>query len=174
MNSSSGWNQTLKTEPAPEISKTRGGGKIVLRPATLDDAGVMFSWQCAPEVRRFSRNQEPPTWEIHCGWLRSAIDDEGCRLSVILEDDVPVGVLRLDRLPERSRAKRVACLEVSILVAPSHHRRGIATAALRAARTANPGAMLYAMILPDNTASAALFRQCGYSKVGKWFVNCSE
>ena len=55
-------------------------------------------------------------------------------------------------------------LQVSILIAPSHHRQGIGRLALRLARRLVPGEVLVAEVLPENDASHALFTSAGYRR----------
>ena len=70
-------------------------------------------------------------------------------------DGLPVGVLRLDRCDARS-------FEVSILIAPAWHGRGIGKAALAAARRLVPDSAIIAEVLAGNRPSHQLFRAAGF------------
>jgi RimJ/RimL family protein N-acetyltransferase len=137
-----------------------GGAAVTLRPATAADGSLMLDWQRHPETRRFARNSRPPDAAEHWAWLARKLADPGCIFTIIEEDGVPAGVLRLDRSgldgePEQG-------YEVSILVAPDRYRRGLGLAALRLARRLVPEAPLLAEILPGNAGSAALFARAGF------------
>jgi RimJ/RimL family protein N-acetyltransferase len=77
---------------------------------------------------------------------------------IVLHGNTPVGVLRLDR--------QAGGTEVSILVDPQFQGRGIAAAALRIAHFVYDGESFVATVHPQNQASAALFRGCGYRPDG--------
>jgi RimJ/RimL family protein N-acetyltransferase len=67
-------------------------------------------------------------------------------------------VLRFDRII----GDRFDAWEVSIFVAPSKKRLGIAEAALDLGRWLLPESELVAEVLPQNKASHRLFRKAGY------------
>jgi UDP-2,4-diacetamido-2,4,6-trideoxy-beta-L-altropyranose hydrolase len=143
----------LPPEPAAE------GVPVTLRLASSGDSDIMFTWQSDERTRRFARTPEPPSLEEHETWLRSCLADPQRILALILHDEAPAGMLRLDRLTTAGRPDEY---EVSIVIAPDKYRRGIATAALALGRKLLPRARLYAEVLPDNEASHALFRRAGF------------
>jgi UDP-2,4-diacetamido-2,4,6-trideoxy-beta-L-altropyranose hydrolase len=71
-------------------------------------------------------------------------------------------MLRMDRKGEKG-------WEVSILIDAARHGRGIGAAALAAARRLVPEASLLAEVLPENTASHALFARAGYRRMNGWY-----
>jgi RimJ/RimL family protein N-acetyltransferase len=74
--------------------------------------------------------------------------------------EAPVGVVRFERIAERPQSR-----EIGIQVAPEHRRRGIASAALRAAteHARRSGLKeLVAHIRPENVASVRAFERVGY------------
>src|SRR5574341_539311 len=95
---------------------------VSLRPARPEDAALLFAWQQHPETRRYACNPEPPTWEEHLQWLGGVLADDTRTLLIAEQDSHAVGMLRLDTRSERR--------EVSIVVAPGLHRRGIGSAML--------------------------------------------
>jgi RimJ/RimL family protein N-acetyltransferase len=126
---------------------------------TAADSDLVLAWQCAPGVRRFSRNSAPPSAEDHARWFTAKLADPNCIFNMIHHDGRPAGVLRFDRLaPDRD------AFEVSILVAPELQGRNIAGAALAQGRRLVPWAEFHAEVLPGNAASAALFARSGYSR----------
>ena len=89
-------------------------------------------------------------------WLEKCLADPARILTLILHDGAPVGVLRFDRHGTTSAH------EISILVDPSQHGRGIAAAALRLGKCLFRGAVLRAEVDPANTPSRALFDRAGF------------
>lgn len=154
---------------ALDTLKAADGQPIGLRPATLDDVDILFEWQRHPETRRYARNPAVPDYGEHYDWMVGCLHDPERRLEVITHGGEPVGALRLDLLAGAiSDDER---WEVSIYVAPDKYRFGIGEAVLAMARALLPNAELVADIHPDNHASLALFRKCGYVRRGNVYVN---
>ncbi|HEY7609111.1 MAG TPA: UDP-2,4-diacetamido-2,4,6-trideoxy-beta-L-altropyranose hydrolase [Alphaproteobacteria bacterium] len=140
-----------------------GGSPVRLRPARRTDSDCMLAWQRDPRTRAFAkRTTAAPTADEHAAWIARKLHDPACVLQMILHGGEPAGVLRLDLA-----AAEPESWTVSIYVAPTHYRRGIARAALAFARRLRPGATLLAEVLPGNAASHALFRAAGYTAKGE-------
>ena len=140
---------------------------IRLRPATLEDGKIMLDWQTHPATRRYSRNPLPPRPEEHQKWLNNKLAEPDCVFNLILHDEKPAGVVRLDPTP--AKAGRDS-FEISVLVDPRLHGMGIATAAIRLATEMIPGARLVAEVDPRNIASAALFEGAGFRRDDRCYV----
>jgi len=143
---------------APE--RADDGGDVVLRPAALADGGIMLAWQRHPATRRYARDPGIPSEAGHWAWLERKLADPDCLFNIIVHDRAPAGILRLDRAAE-SRG-----FEVSILVAPEHHRLGLGRAALELAGRLVPEAELLAEVHPENAASHSLFLSAGFHRNG--------
>ncbi len=66
--------------------------KLHLRPATLDDAKILFDWRNDSETRKHSGNQKEISWNEHLSWFNSKPDS---RLIYIAEvNGIPVGTIR--------------------------------------------------------------------------------
>ncbi len=140
------------------------GRDVTLRAVRPDDAAIMLQWQKRPATRRFARNPAGPTEAEHLQWFARKLADPRCIFNMIDCDGESAGVLRLDRTESGKE------LEVSILTAPKHQRRGIALAALRLAHRLVPHESLLANVLEGNMASQRLFERAGYDAVGRgWF-----
>ncbi len=137
----------------------RDGRAVRLRLAERRDSDLMLAWQTIPEVRRYARHPELPTRAEHLAWMEASLANPDRILTLILEDDVPVGVLRFDRVDTAS------AFEISILVDPRRHGRGIAAAALRLGQTLFRGTALHAEVAPENTASQRLFQGAGFRTI---------
>jgi UDP-2,4-diacetamido-2,4,6-trideoxy-beta-L-altropyranose hydrolase len=135
------------------------GGTITLRPANAGDLARLLAWQREPAARAFARNPRIPTSDEHEAWLARTLVDPNGLLSIVMCDNEPAGMLRLDRLrpSERGEAR-----EVSILVSQAFHRRGIALQALALGHQLVPHATLIGEVLPGNEASHQLFKNAGF------------
>ncbi|MBF0295802.1 MAG: UDP-2,4-diacetamido-2,4,6-trideoxy-beta-L-altropyranose hydrolase [Magnetococcales bacterium] len=134
------------------------GRPVRLRPATLNDARLVWTWQQEPGIRRHARQPRPPAWEEHLAWMTDRLADPGTLFHLILHGEEPAGLLRFDRLPDGR-------YEVSILVATASQRLGLAAEAVRLGRFLLPEATLLAWIKPENSASLALFAKAGYRRL---------
>lgn len=137
------------------------GRLITLRLAKPHDEKLILTWQQHPTTRRFSRNPKVPTGAEHQRWFKARLADPDCLLTLIVVDDTPAGVLRLDPLPKQTTGS-APVFEISILVSPDYRGLGVASEALWFARRWRQNAIIVAEVLPGNEASAALFAAAGY------------
>jgi UDP-2,4-diacetamido-2,4,6-trideoxy-beta-L-altropyranose hydrolase len=143
------------------------GSPVILRPATQADSDMIFAWQSKPGMRRHFHDPRPPTQGEHAAWFAASLQSTERMLNVIEVDRQPAGVLRLDRLSEASERGFL----VSILVDPAFEGRGVAKAALRAARRLMAGQRLVAEVLDSNVASRRVFEASGYRPHDGLYVN---
>lgn len=134
-----------------------GGVQTLLRLARPSDVETIYGWQCQPEIRRFFRNPQPPSWDEHVAWFGERLINPACSLNIIMAEGRPAGVLRLDFDDDRA--------EVSILVAPEAQGRGIGRAALAQASYLAPRHELLAVVHADNHASRNAFLAAGFMVV---------
>lgn len=128
--------------------------RVALRPATADDALIVYQWQIAPGTRTFARNLNPPTLSDHLDWFARRLADPDCRLWIAIHNQSPCGFVRLDLHGDE--------WEVSIVVAPGLRGLGLGKAMLAEIDLASPGINLVAEILPGNDSSKRLFLSAGY------------
>jgi UDP-2,4-diacetamido-2,4,6-trideoxy-beta-L-altropyranose hydrolase len=148
--------------------RSANGAPVRLRPAAAEDEYSILEWQRSPGVRRFARNPDVPDAATHAAWMKATLNDPEVLLNIIECDHRAAGVLRFDRRPDRGS---LPAFEVSILLAPDHHRAGIGRAGLALARRLAPGAVLLAAIHRDNTPSLSLFHGAGYIADGAEFAS---
>lgn len=135
-------------------------GKLVsLRLAEPSDSNLMYGWQSMPEVRRYARCARSPSRGEHVAWMTDSLARPQRVLTLIRHETTPVGVLRFDRLDA------TPTYEVSILLDPRWHGRGIAAAALRLGQVLFRGALLRAEVDPANKASRKLFAAGGFHAI---------
>src|SRR3990167_6038492 len=136
---------------------TREGAWVRCRKLQASDSAILFQWQHHPSTRQFGRYPYPPGEAEHNEWLQQRLTDPQCVFHLLLYNDEPAGVLRLDRKTGRENV-----YEVSILTAPHYRRLGVAAAGLKLIRYMFPDWELHAEVLSGNEASHALFQSVGY------------
>ncbi|MEG3179099.1 UDP-2,4-diacetamido-2,4,6-trideoxy-beta-L-altropyranose hydrolase [Sphingomonas sp. LT1P40] len=146
----------------------RGARRVALRlladtlkvvPATLDHAELTHCWRDHPATRGVSRNAEPIRWDDHLTWLTRTLDDSTRTLWIGIIGETPVGVIRFDRLNDRSA-------EVSLYLDPTLHGLGLGRALLLAGEAAAAaGIDVHAEVLEGNIGSAGLFDSTGYRRI---------
>ena len=145
----------------PSISQPRRmPGKLQVRRACLDDAGMLFEWRNDLRTRRYFRNAAPLSRSGHMKWFSQTLANERSELLVVLFGGHAVGCVRFDIDSEQA--------QVSIYLDPSRHGRGLGGAVLHQAmewmHLAHPLVTLFcAEVLIENSASAKLFQRYGYS-----------
>lgn len=138
---------------------------VAVRPATMDDAGLLLAWANDPVTRAAGFHTDAIERDEHLAWLQRRLASPECRLYIGVQAGQPVGQVRVDR-------DEAGIAEVSIGVAPEARGRGVGRrlldAALAAARAdAQLGARAFrARVRPDNAASLALFRAAGFVESG--------
>ncbi|PJI41897.1 UDP-2,4-diacetamido-2,4,6-trideoxy-beta-L-altropyranose hydrolase [Ferrovibrio sp.] len=138
--------------------RDNAGNGIGLRPASFNDAELMFRWQTTPGARKWMRNSAAPSYAEHMAWWQRRLQMIDLDLYIV-EAPKPVGYVRVDGMADGRH-------EVSIMIDPDHAGRGVGTAALRALRRLLPELPLHAEIRPGNLASASIFAKAGYRQDG--------
>ncbi|KTS97076.1 hypothetical protein SB14R_06105 [Pseudomonas oryzihabitans] len=137
------------------------GPELRLRPASLDDAQLLWRGRNAERVRQASVNTDPIGWTQHQGWLQQVLAQPERRLLLIAETlDGPVGVLRFDRQADASA-------DVSLYLLPERLGQGWGEHLLRLGERAvsrhwSDLHSLQARVRPGNGASLRLFQRAGF------------
>jgi UDP-2,4-diacetamido-2,4,6-trideoxy-beta-L-altropyranose hydrolase len=134
---------------------------IHLRPATHDDARLLFEWANDPEVRAVSFNSDPIPWPDHERWFHSRLANTNAVLFIAQNDkEQPIGVARFEI------AAGVAT--ISITVAANFRGRGYGSQLIELASEMvlqRPDVTaVRALVKPDNIASARAFLVAGYEE----------
>lgn len=66
-----------------------------LRKADKLDADILFEWVNDPEVREASFRQDKIAYTEHFEWFKNTINDEKYNLFIFMNDNIPVGQIRL-------------------------------------------------------------------------------
>ncbi len=133
-----------------------------LRPATMEDAKLLFDWRDDPDTRFWSHNAAPLVWEDHLTWLERWLGapDRVIFVGEAIRTDDPIGVVRFDEQPDGTH-------EVGITVAPRFRGRGWAGKLLRAGLQHREGQTVIAQVMSENRRSRSLFASCGFRQVGE-------
>ncbi|MBN1900071.1 GNAT family N-acetyltransferase [Candidatus Sumerlaeota bacterium] len=137
-------------------------GKIMLRPATLEDAKLLFDWRNDSVTRDVSFSSEPIAWETHIPWLEKVLQNPSRKVYIgeRMEDHIPIGQVRFDLHSEEE-------IEINIAVAPAWRGRGLGTTLIREGvdriqRDFDGIRTIIALIKPDNAASRKAFQKNGF------------
>jgi RimJ/RimL family protein N-acetyltransferase len=131
---------------------------IELRPATIQDAEMLFEWRNDTKTRSWSRNSAEVVREEHASWLTKTLNDACRNLFVAEENGVPVGTVRADLAG--------GVYELSWTVAPNARGRGVAKrmVALLASEIPEP---IRAEVRTGNAASICVAEYAGMTYHGK-------
>lgn len=140
---------------------------IHFRKAVQDDSCLLHKWRNAEEVRRWSLDPSPISFEDHQRWFQSALKNPDRILLVAQRGSEPIGVIRFDC--DHGRAT------ISIYLAPGEIGNGLGLAMLRnagrwLAKERPDVGRIDAEILTANFASELTFREAGYEKFSGHYV----
>ena len=134
-----------------------------LRLASNADCARLLRWRNDPITVAMSRVANSVQRHAHEEWLRSVIADDQRVLLIAVENDEPVGTVRLDQTANDE-------WEISITVRPESRGLGVGAVMLRQAgeyTVRNLGApTIVADVKEENTASRHLFEAAGYKYAG--------
>lgn len=130
-----------------------------LRPATLEDARLLFEGRNGDSVRRWSPQSGVIDWTSHVRWLEACLHDSQRLLLIAELPDGPLGMLRYDR--------EEGAVEVSIYLFAGRFGLGWGQALLEQGeaclRRHWPDVQhLRARVMAENQVSLNLFRRAGY------------
>jgi RimJ/RimL family protein N-acetyltransferase len=125
--------------------------QFAIRPATNDDARLLFEWRNDESTRRMSKNRDVVRWEDHLDWLDRRLKMDSPNLFVFEERGTPVATFRIDDN------------DLSYTVGPEHRNRGIAKRMLTEIRSRF--GRLRAEVYAENVASIKVARSAGMDVV---------
>ena len=136
---------------------------LFMRHAKKSDSQILFKWRNHASVRRYSRNSGIISPDVHEEWFERKLDlaEGGSKILIFSNLIKHVGMSRLDSLIGNSA-------EISILVEPSMHGKGLGSKILgqsiEYAFLELNYSELHASIHPENSTSLALFSKFGFVK----------
>jgi len=136
---------------------------VTIRPMTAADAkAVLAIYQAGMDGGNASFEHTAPTWDAFDTSKLAAH-----RLVAVDEQDTVLGWVAVSAVS--SRAVYAGVVEHSVYVDPAAHGRGIGRALLQALIVSTEAAGIWTIqsgVFPENTASLALHRSCGFRTVG--------
>ena len=132
---------------------------LYIRNATKADLDLLFKWANDPIVRMNSFKTEPIPYENHVSWFNRIIADPSVLQYVLMEDDTPVGQIRLSIDGKEA--------EIGYSIANEFRGKGYGHIILQLVadevKNYHPEIdKLVAKVKPNNTASNKLFKSEGY------------
>lgn len=153
--------QLVDGRGAQRVAAALAGALLQIRPATADDAQLLFDGRNAEAVRRWSLETAVIEWPAHQQWLAANLRNSQRLLLIAEADDGPVGVLRYDL--------RGVEAEVSIYLFEGRFGLGWGRALLARGEafvtTRWPQlTAITAQVLPANQPSLKVFREAGFTQ----------
>ena len=157
-----------------ELVDGRGAKRVVaclrasglqLRPATPDDAALLWEWANDPVVRQAAFSTGPIPWDDHVAWLTERLADPDSSIYLASSpDDKPVGVVRFQR--------QGSTAEISVSVAQNRRGEGWGPVIVQAGvrRLFDEIAVVDAVtarVKPRNQASLTSFGDAAFAIVGE-------
>jgi len=133
--------------------------KITLKPADKSDLKRIFEWRNHPLVRGKSFNTGKISWGEHVGYWKKRLCSKGKHSLIVVADGNNTGLIRLDRMRESGD------YEVSIMIDPAMHGKGVGTTALKKTKEfarKKEIRRLHARIKAKNIGSIKAFEAAGF------------
>ncbi|MDT3314018.1 UDP-2,4-diacetamido-2,4,6-trideoxy-beta-L-altropyranose hydrolase [Pseudomonas sp. rhizo66] len=153
--------QLVDGRGALRVAAALSGAVLTIRPATQEDAQLLFDGRNAETVRRWSLTNAEIDWVQHVNWLTASLRNPQRLLLIAEADDGPVGVLRYDL--------RGFAAEVSIYLLEGRFGLGwgrslLARGEAFVSRHWPQVTAITAQVLPGNRASLNVFRDAGFTQ----------
>lgn len=138
---------------------------LLLRPATLEDAGLLLAWRNDPETRRQSETYHELSITDHTEWLTKSLAMPDRKLYIAENEGTPVGTVRSDESEDGT-------VELSWTIAPSERGKGLGKImVMQFAAEVHPGGTFLASIRKGNIASEKIAKALGLRVTGLKFPN---
>jgi RimJ/RimL family protein N-acetyltransferase len=136
--------------------------EITQRNATLADADVLLNWRNNASAREFSLQSELIAMDEHLKWLSGRLERVQFEpFFLFAEDQKVIGMSRLDVVSGQTNK-----YEISILVDPDQHKKGIGTRILNMTCESffslHPNKTIVARVRLNNFVSQKLFTRAGF------------
>ena len=130
---------------------------MLLRPATLEDAKLLFEWRNDPVMRMNARHTGEVLYETHLAWLQDSLGNP-LRTLLVAVDEVPIGTIRFDRLEDG--------FELSWMIGPQYRGKGLGTKMIAEA-IKNQRMNVMADIKNSNLPSISIAQKNGFVLLSK-------
>lgn len=132
---------------------------IDFREINIRDCELLFKWVNEKSVRKNSNTPELIKLENHIEWFNNKINDENCKIFIIIKNNIEVGQIRVEIL------KDIGIIDYSI--DKIFRGQGIGTEALKFIKLKLNNINLVGMVKKENKPSIKAFENAGYKKIDK-------
>lgn len=131
---------------------------IFLREVNAGDMERILAWRNDPLTRENSFNKEEISLSDHQKWFAGKMADENCLFYIMMDHDMPIGQLRIDRQDDIG--------EISYMIAPEARGKGYGSKILTLAQEIAKGEVkvLLGLVEKQNTASCKCFEKNGFAE----------
>ena len=134
---------------------------LYLRKAVLSDIDLYYDWANDPVVRINSFNSEHIPYEDHVNWFNQAILRDDIVMFVLMEDDIPIGQIRINITD--------AAAEISYSISSEFRGKGYGSKIVSLLLDVITNEMpeiktVIARVKPENTASVRVFEKTGFTR----------
>ncbi|MBD1912364.1 MULTISPECIES: GNAT family N-acetyltransferase [unclassified Leptolyngbya] len=144
---------------------------IYLRPATAEDARLLWQWTNDPHVRAVSFSTSPIPWENHTRWLQQKLTEPGCYLWIASHNGNSIGQVRFDTVCSGEA-------NISISLAPEMRGYGYGKLSLKTACyqvfQETDIHTIHAYIRVDNLVSIRAFEAANFIQSGQLTIQGCE
>lgn len=130
---------------------------IDFREINIRDCELLFKWVNEKSVRKNSNTPELIKLENHIEWFNNKINDENCKIFIIIKNNIEVGQIRVEIL------KDIGIIDYSI--DKMFRGQGIGTEALKFIKLKLNNINLVGMVKKENKPSIKAFENAGYKKI---------
>jgi RimJ/RimL family protein N-acetyltransferase len=139
--------------------------ELSLRPATIDDAALLFDWRNDSAVRASAFDQSLFSFDVHRAWLKSKLECRDCMIWILESDGEPLGQIRYDRVG--------TCAEIDIAVSETQRGKGLGSKLLQMSADKACHRLgvdrLVGIVKDENPASCRAFEKAGFQRIGAVF-----
>lgn len=141
--------------------------ELSFRQVNPDDVDLIYEWANDKDTRAASFNSEPIIYENHVAWFNKKLDDVNTIFCILMDDDIPVGSVRLELLKKDDSSTEY---QINYQIAPNMRNKGYGKKMISLLpKLLSKKCMLIAEVKDTNLSSAKCFRDNGYkeSKCGE-------
>lgn len=140
---------------------------LSVRPATIEDLELTYTWATNPKIRAFAFNQQAIPFEAHSNWFKTKIENTAnCQYYIALLENKPIGSIRFDYAPEEHE------WVISYLLDPKVQGRALGKKLLEIGcqtclnqnKKNEKQAPIVGYVMPSNLASVKAFERLGFNK----------
>lgn len=136
------------------------------KPATKNDAKLLYDWSNEPSVRSNSFNSEPIEWEDHVKWFNKKLESHTTKIFILYQGITPLGQVRLDFVNR--------CWEIAYSIDKNYRGKGLGKKIIEIAQSKIPqNTTLKASVKNENIASIKVFKQLGFEVMDGGFPSVS-